>query len=297
MINFGLPALSGQTASSLDVTDLERARSAQAILDFEPRILPTTLRVTRCSKPATSITTTSSASRFTASSGRSRCRSSCWSGPRFDLETGKVRDRRSRAVAGGVMDPRLLQYYNLELQHLREMGAEFAAAVSRRLPPGSGMNGLEVADPYVERLLEGVGFPGRARAAEARRRVPALHAGAARDRLSALPRADAVDAGRAAQAGPERSEPGGGTDGAARQHAARAVGRRRRDRVRVPHGARRHAVADRDRVGQLLLVRARSAAQRAADRAAHQGRPADPAEDDRRPQVRADGDRSAAVST
>ena len=24
------------------------------------------------------------------------------------------------------MDPRLLQYYNLELQHLREMGAEFA---------------------------------------------------------------------------------------------------------------------------------------------------------------------------
>ncbi|AMY08117.1 type VI secretion protein, family [Luteitalea pratensis] len=55
------------------------------------------------------------------------------------------------------MDPRLLQYYNLELQHLREMGAEFAQQfpkVAARL----GMNGLEVADPYVERLLEGVGF-------------------------------------------------------------------------------------------------------------------------------------------
>jgi type VI secretion system protein ImpG len=55
------------------------------------------------------------------------------------------------------MDPRLLQYYNLELQHLREMGAEFAQQfpkVAGRL----GMNGLEVADPYVERLLEGVGF-------------------------------------------------------------------------------------------------------------------------------------------
>ena len=55
------------------------------------------------------------------------------------------------------MDPRLLQYYNLELQHLREMGAEFAQQfpkVASRL----GMNGLEVADPYVERLLEGVGF-------------------------------------------------------------------------------------------------------------------------------------------
>ncbi|MGH9371360.1 MAG: type VI secretion system baseplate subunit TssF [Vicinamibacterales bacterium] len=55
------------------------------------------------------------------------------------------------------MDPRLLQHYNLELQHLREMGAEFAQQfpkIAKRL----GMNGLEVADPYVERLLEGVGF-------------------------------------------------------------------------------------------------------------------------------------------
>src|SRR5215471_20485302 len=55
------------------------------------------------------------------------------------------------------MDPRLLQYYNVELQHLREMGAEFAQQfpkVAARL----GMSGIEVADPYVERLLEGVGF-------------------------------------------------------------------------------------------------------------------------------------------
>ena len=55
------------------------------------------------------------------------------------------------------MDPRLLQYYNVELQHLREMGAEFARQfpkVAARL----GMSDLEVADPYVERLLEGVGF-------------------------------------------------------------------------------------------------------------------------------------------
>jgi type VI secretion system protein ImpG len=55
------------------------------------------------------------------------------------------------------MDPRLLQYYNLELQHLRDTGAEFAEQfpkVAARL----GMHGLEVDDPYVERLLEGVGF-------------------------------------------------------------------------------------------------------------------------------------------
>ena len=42
MINFGLPALSGQTASSLEIADLERD-VRQAILDFEPRILPETL--------------------------------------------------------------------------------------------------------------------------------------------------------------------------------------------------------------------------------------------------------------
>jgi type VI secretion system protein ImpG len=55
------------------------------------------------------------------------------------------------------MDPRLLQHYNLELQHLREMGAEFAQQFPK-IAARLGMNGLEVADPYVERLLEGFGF-------------------------------------------------------------------------------------------------------------------------------------------
>jgi type VI secretion system protein ImpF len=44
VINFGLPALSGRTSSSLEVTDLERA-VRQAILDFEPRILAASVRV------------------------------------------------------------------------------------------------------------------------------------------------------------------------------------------------------------------------------------------------------------
>src|SRR5437899_7831324 len=55
------------------------------------------------------------------------------------------------------MDPRLLRYYNLELQHLREMGAEFAQEFPK-IAARLGMNGLEVADPYVERLLEGFAF-------------------------------------------------------------------------------------------------------------------------------------------
>lgn len=55
------------------------------------------------------------------------------------------------------MDPRLLRLYSDELTHLRETGAEFA----REFPKIAGRLGLkdtEVADPYVERLLEGFAF-------------------------------------------------------------------------------------------------------------------------------------------
>src|SRR5215212_1447357 len=55
------------------------------------------------------------------------------------------------------MDRRLLSYYNRELQHLREMGGEFA----REFPKIAGRLALEeftCADPYVERLLEGFAF-------------------------------------------------------------------------------------------------------------------------------------------
>lgn len=44
VVNFGLAALSGNTASTLDAIDLTNAIK-QAILDFEPRILPATLQV------------------------------------------------------------------------------------------------------------------------------------------------------------------------------------------------------------------------------------------------------------
>jgi len=44
VLNFGLPALSGNTASSLDITELARA-IREAVLTFEPRILPATLQI------------------------------------------------------------------------------------------------------------------------------------------------------------------------------------------------------------------------------------------------------------
>jgi type VI secretion system protein ImpG len=55
------------------------------------------------------------------------------------------------------MDAKLLRYYERELQHLREMGGEFA----REFPKVAARLGLETyscADPYVERLLEGFSF-------------------------------------------------------------------------------------------------------------------------------------------
>ncbi len=55
------------------------------------------------------------------------------------------------------MDPRLLDYYNRELQFVREMGGEFAKEfpkVAARL----GLDGFECSDPYVERLLESFAF-------------------------------------------------------------------------------------------------------------------------------------------
>ena len=55
------------------------------------------------------------------------------------------------------MDPRLLRLYSDELTHLREVGGEFAhefPKIAARL----GLEGMEVADPYVERLLEGFAF-------------------------------------------------------------------------------------------------------------------------------------------
>lgn len=55
------------------------------------------------------------------------------------------------------MDPRLLEYYNRELSYLRETGAEFATRhpkVAARL----GMHGTDIADPYVERMVEAFSF-------------------------------------------------------------------------------------------------------------------------------------------
>lgn len=51
----------------------------------------------------------------------------------------------------------MLRYYERELQHVREMGGEFAREFPK-IAGRLGLEGFECADPYVERLLEAFGF-------------------------------------------------------------------------------------------------------------------------------------------
>src|ERR1700741_3211645 len=55
------------------------------------------------------------------------------------------------------MNPELIKYYSQELQHLREMGGGLAKEIPK-VAGSLGMESLECADPYVERLLEGFSF-------------------------------------------------------------------------------------------------------------------------------------------
>lgn len=55
------------------------------------------------------------------------------------------------------MDTRLLKYYETELGFIREMGAEFAESYPK-IASRLGMDGIEINDPYVERLVESFAF-------------------------------------------------------------------------------------------------------------------------------------------
>ena len=51
------------------------------------------------------------------------------------------------------MDPRLLNLYESELRYFRESSVEFAQTFPK-IASRLGLDGHEVADPYVERLIE-----------------------------------------------------------------------------------------------------------------------------------------------
>ena len=98
VLNFGLPPLSGQLASKLDVSVVEAA-IRQAIVRFEPRILPDTLRVRALE--ATSVLDTHNVIEF-------EIRGHLWSQPvpleillrtQLDLEAGQVEVHDAASVA------------------------------------------------------------------------------------------------------------------------------------------------------------------------------------------------------
>jgi type VI secretion system protein ImpF len=97
VLNFGLPPLSGQLASRLDIGMLEAA-IRQAIVRFEPRILPDTLQVHALE--ATSVLDTHNVIEF-------EIRGHLWSQPvpleillrtHVDLEAGQVEVRDAASV-------------------------------------------------------------------------------------------------------------------------------------------------------------------------------------------------------
>ena len=66
------------------------------------------------------------------------------------MTTGELRLKNGLTIHGYAAAAPLRD----ELAFLREMGAEFAEAYPK-IAARLGMDGVEVADPYVERLLEG----------------------------------------------------------------------------------------------------------------------------------------------
>ena len=98
VLNFGLPSLSGQLASKLDIGGLEGA-IRQAILRFEPRILADTLQVTALE--ASNVLDTHNVIEF-------EIRGHLWSQPvpleillrtQLDLEAGQIEMRDVAGVA------------------------------------------------------------------------------------------------------------------------------------------------------------------------------------------------------
>lgn len=55
------------------------------------------------------------------------------------------------------MEHNFLDYYNRELTFIREMAKEFAEK-NPKIAGRLGMHGIEIADPYVEQLIEAFSF-------------------------------------------------------------------------------------------------------------------------------------------
>ena len=153
-LNYGIPGIAGVGAQDGRAGALDTL-VAEAIRAYEPRIRPETLRVR--ARP------------FDREDGLPtlvlEISGELWAQPvpqqlfletSIELETARCgRDGKPRASK--LMDPRLLRLYESELAFMRDMGSEFAAEFPK-IAARLGLGNTEVADPYVERLLEGFAF-------------------------------------------------------------------------------------------------------------------------------------------
>ena len=190
-MNYGLPPLSGKLVSSLEHGASWSRILQDAIMRFEPRILPQTLTVRGI--PAMDAVDHHNVCPFEIT-GDALGAALPAGAPAQDRHGS--RERRGPDRRGALMDPRMLRYYSQELQYMREMGAEFAARVPQDRRAAGARR--DRGGRSVRRATAGrVQLPLRAGPAEARRRVPALHAAPARRGVSALSGAHAGDGDRA----------------------------------------------------------------------------------------------------
>ena len=134
------------------------------------------------------------------------------------------------------MDTRLLRHYESELAYMRDMGAEFAHAYPK-IAARLGMEGLEVLDPYVERLLEGFAFLSARVQLELELQYPGFTSNLLEivypHYLAPLP----VDDDRAFRARYRQRRGQGGLCPQAPHPASGPAGRGRADRLHLPHRA------------------------------------------------------------
>ena len=225
----------------------------QAICDFEPRLLARHVKVQ----------VTVDRARIDASQrARVRDRGELWAQPvplelylrtELDLETGaRYRVARGGTDGAQLMDPRLLATTTASCCTCARSAAEFARGVSRRSPARLGLRGHRVRRPLRRAAARGLRVPRRARPAQARRGVPALHRSTC-SRSSTRTTWRRCRRWRWCSFEPDLAEAGAGArvSGAARHACCERDSRRgRADAVRIPHRARRDAVADRDGRGR-----------------------------------------------
>ena len=276
VLNYGLPALSGQSRVVARRRRPRARRPRRRSCDFEPRILPRTLR-----------------DRALLEAGELdhhnvigvEIHGQLWAQPvplellvrtEIDLETGtacEIADLDSPAAGVPDGSPPAAVLQPRAAAPARD-GRRVRAAVPEDRRAGSAWTAWRSPIPYVERLLEGVGFlAARVQLkldAEFPRFTQALLEIVYPHYLAPTPSMLVAQL----QPDAERSEPGRRRPTVPRgTHAARPLAARRRDRAAssAPRTTSRCWPIE-IVVGELLLVRARPAARRAADRAAHQGR-------------------------